>query len=185
MDGTEAIVGREALMAIIGEYEPAGTRESAVITALRDAFSPAGSFVIRLNSNQYTGSSHDDDRDPKQPNAFKEIQDRMHGPPSTLPQPLGGMRLADRFVTRLEVKDAMKRALTYRQFAVLWYRFGLDWTQKVTAIHMHLDRETVRIDEVAGLQAMVRVLWNDAAYVSPPRWRKEPSRHWLTEMARP
>lgn len=80
----------------------------------------------------------------------------------------GGVALSDRFSNRLAVKDAM-HALTLRQHLILWYRFAKDETKTATAAHYHISRNTVACDEVLGLQTLVRVLWGEPRYVSPPR----------------
>lgn len=125
-------------MPVIGEYEPLGSREGAVIAALRAALARDGAGATPLNSRASSAT---------------------------------GVRLDDRFVTRLEVLAAHRR-LPLRVNLVLWCRFGPhDLNQTETARRLHLARNTVATDEAAGLQYMVRVLWEEPDYVSPPRVR--------------
>lgn len=84
----------------------------------------------------------------------------------------GGVALSDRFVSYLEVKDAIKRALTLRQRIVLFRRYVKGETRRDTAKALTLRYNTIAIDEVEGLQALVRLLWDDPSYESPPRMRR-------------
>lgn len=78
-----------------------------------------------------------------------------------------GRHLPDRMTNRWDVKRFMREALTYRQYMILWRRFGKGDTRIGTAKHFHLDLDTVSLEEFAGLQTMVQRLWHDADYVSP------------------
>lgn len=125
---------------IIGEYEPATSREAAVIGALRAALVAGGRSSISLNSTAASAT---------------------------------GVCLADRWVSRMEIIDAVTRL--YRcapqQAAVIVLLHGQDYTGKEAAVELHIDRNTLAIDEAAGLQQIVRWLWDEAAYESPPRLR--------------
>lgn len=125
---------------IIGEYEPATSREAAVIGALRTALVPGGRGSINLNSTDASAT---------------------------------GVCLADRWVTRMEIIDAVTRL--YRcepqQAAVIVLLHGQDYTSREAAGELHIDRNTLAIEEAAGLQQIVRWLWAEPAYESPPRLR--------------
>jgi hypothetical protein len=84
----------------------------------------------------------------------------------------GGVALSDRFVSYLELKDAIARALTYNQRIVLFRRYVKGDTRRDTAKALRLRYNTVALDEFEGLQALVRLLWGDPAYESPPRMRR-------------
>ena len=125
-------------MAVIGDREPATSREAEVIGAIRAAFSPGNEYAVRI-----TGRATD----------------------------RTGRALADRFVTRLEIKAALKR-LPMRQMIVLFERFGQDKNTTETARKLSLSYNTVATDEAAGLQGMVRILWDEPSYESSPRMRR-------------
>lgn len=97
----------------------------------------------------------------------------------------GGVALSPLLTNRIVVREAMKHGLTLKQNMVLWYRFGRDKTQQATATHFHLPLNTVRIEEVGGLQTLVRLFWDDPQYVSPPRVRRlNPTADVLMGLAR-
>lgn len=91
--------------------------------------------------------------------------------------PCGGVSLHPGFVNRMDVRLAMEtlvraNVMTWRQGMVLWCRFAKAKTQEDTARHLHLTRNTIAVDEVAGLQTLIRYIWRDPEYTSPPRTRR-------------
>lgn len=133
-------------MTDLGDREPFGTREGEVIAAIAAAFAPADT-LSQLNVHETSAT---------------------------------GVCLSARFTNRMGIKHAMRalvqsNTLTQREYIILWCRFAKGMTQLRTAGHLSLSLNTVATDEHRGLQTLVRFIWHDPTYVTPPRVRRAKS----------
>jgi hypothetical protein len=146
------MVRGEALMPIIGEGSEPWSREAAVIGALRQALLPDGPSMSCVSGHQTARATG------RTPGGL---------------WPLGGPELSDRFVTRMEIIDALNRlgALDTEQKAVIVLLHGHGYTARETCAMLHLDRDHLVRQEAAALQQLVRWLWDEPGYESPPRVR--------------
>lgn len=133
-------------MTDLGDREPLGTREGEVIAAIAKGFASAET-AAQLNTHATSAT---------------------------------GVCLSSPFTNRLDIKHAMRvlvqsNTLTQREYIVLWCRFAKGMTQLRTAGHLSLSLNTVATDEHRGLQTLVRFIWGEPGYVTPPRVRRAKS----------
>ena len=128
-------------MPSLGDSEPFGSRESAVIAALRRALVDS-SGLWQINSSTYEMSED--------------------------PIVLGGLAFSGAFENRLGIRAALLslEQRSPRQAMVLKLRYGYGFTQLDIARQLQCHPNTVYNEQVRGIEALIRILWNEPEYVS-------------------
>jgi predicted DNA-binding protein (UPF0251 family) len=127
---------------ILGEYEPLGSREEAIVAALRQTFAPDGPAIPSINSHRTSATG-------------LCLSDRY----------------TTRLVM-IELMKPRPDGLTLRQYLVMRKRYVEDLTIAETARRLGIHRDTVLTDTNAAIEQIVRLVWHDPTYISGPRVRR-------------